>query len=308
MRRLRLILGIVLASIAVTTLVTQAGPLPQRIPLPDGFQPEGIAIGKGRHFYTGSLSTGAIYRGHLRTGEGSVFVRGRQGRSAVGLSLNRRRLFVAGGGTGRAYVYNARSGDRLATYTLTEEPTFVNDVVATEKAAWFTDSVNPVLYRVPIRRNRGLGPQASVRTVPLRGDIRYREGFNVNGIDATANGMKLVIVQSNTGKLFTVSPRTGRTREIDLGGGKVTNGDGLLLDGRRLFVVQNSQNRIAVVDLGRRLGSGEVVRRLRDEDFDVPTTVAEKGDQLYVVNARFTTPPTPETEYWIARRAKPPRN
>ena len=307
MRRLRLILGIVLGSIAVSSLAIQAGQLPGRIPLPDGFQPEGIAIGNRPHFYVGSIPTGAIYRGNLLTGEGSVIVEGREGRSAIGLSLDRHRLFVAGGETGRAYVHNVRSGDTLASYGLTEEPTFVNDVVATDRAAWFTDSVNPVLYRVPIRRNGALGHKRSVQTVRLTGDIRYREGFNVNGIEATENGLKLVIVQSNTGKLFTVSSRTGRTREIDLGGARVTNGDGLLLDGRRLFVVQNFQNRIAVVDLGPRLRSGEVVRRFRDEDFDVPTTVAEKGDQLYVVNARFTTPPTPETEYWIARRAKPPR-
>jgi sugar lactone lactonase YvrE len=307
MRRLRLIVGIVLASVAVTALVTQAGPRPDRIPLPDGFQPEGIAIGRDANFYVGSIPTGAIYRGSLRTHKGSVFVRGGEGRSAIGLSFDRNRLFVAGGDTGKAYVYSARSGNRLASYGLTEKPTFVNDVVATTRAAWFTDSLNPVLYRVPIRRNGDLGGKGSVVTVRLTGDIRYLEGFNVNGIDATRDGTKLVIVQSNTGKLFTVSPRSGRTREIDLGGAKVTNGDGLLLDGRRLFVVQNAQNLIAVVELAPRLGSGEVVRRLRDEDFDVPTTVADMGNQLYVVNARFTTPPTPESEYWTARRAKPAR-
>jgi len=65
-----------------------------------------------------------------------------------------------------------------------------------------------------------------------------------------------VVVQSNTGKLFTVNPRTGLTREIDLGGATVTNGDGLLLHGRVLLVVRNRLNLIAVVKLSGSLSSG----------------------------------------------------
>jgi hypothetical protein len=47
-------------------------------------------------------------------------------------------------------------------------------------------------------------------------DIAYGEGFNANGIDSLRGGHTLVIVQSNTGKLFRVNPRNGRTREIAL--------------------------------------------------------------------------------------------
>jgi hypothetical protein len=54
-------------------------------------------------------------------------------------------------------------------------------------------------------------------------------------------------VQSRNGKLFTVNARTGRTREIHLGGADVTNGDGILLRGRTLYVVQNQDDQIAVV-------------------------------------------------------------
>jgi hypothetical protein len=31
----------------------------------------------------------------------------------------------------------------------------------------------------------------------------------------------------------------------------------------------------------------------------VPTTVAAFGNTLYLVNARFSTPATPQTPYWI---------
>lgn len=81
----------------------------------------------------------------------------------------------------------------------------------------------------------------------------------------------------------------------------MVNGDGLLLRGRRLYVVQNQDNRVAVVRLERNLKRGRVVRRIRNEDFDVPTTIVAVGGSLYVANARFGTDPTPDTEYWLTR-------
>jgi len=101
---------------------------PEVIPLPDGFQPEGIVI-SGRTFYVGSIPTGASYRGDLRSGLGSVLVRGGEGRAAIGIDIDRRRLFdhgrlfVAGGPTGKAFVYDARTGRETATYELATRAT-----------------------------------------------------------------------------------------------------------------------------------------------------------------------------------------
>jgi sugar lactone lactonase YvrE len=275
---------------------------PETIPLPNGFQPEGIAIG-GNTFYVGSIPTGAIYRGNLRTGKGAVLVPAEAGKAAIGLALDRGRLYVAGGSTGEAYVYDARTGRELARYVLTTGATFVNDVVVTRTAAWFTDSVNQVLYRVPLGQGGRPGPGSPVQPIPLTGDIQYTTGFNVNGIDATPNGKTLVLVQSNTGKLFTATP-AGLTREIDLGGGSVPNGDGILLDGRSLYVVQNRDNKIAKIVLDPRLRSGRIVRYLTDPDFRVPTTIDDHGRRLYAVNARFGTPPTPTTDYDVVQLRK----
>ena len=69
-------------------------------------------------------------------------------------------------------------------------------------------------------------------------------------------------------------------------------------------MVQNRLNRIAVVRLDRDLDSGRIVRTITNPDFDVPTTVARQRGSLYLPNARFTTPPTPATEYWITRVGK----
>ena len=303
MRRRAVLVLVALAAVALGGAQAAAQKAyPETIPLPNGFQPEGIAIG-GNTFYVGSIPTGAIYRGNLRTGKGAVLVPAEAGKAAIGLALDRGRLYVAGGSTGEAYVYDARTGRELARYVLTTGATFVNDVVVTRTAAWFTDSVNQVLYRVPLGQGGRPGPGSPVQPIPLTGDIQYTTGFNVNGIDATPNGKTLVLVQSNTGKLFTATP-AGVTREIDLGGGSVPNGDGILLDGRSLYVVQNRDNKIAKIVLDPRLRSGRIVRYLTDPDFRVPTTIDDHGRRLYAVNARFGTPPTPTTDYDVVQLRK----
>lgn len=300
----RILLAVAAAAVITATAVTAATTaFPNRIDLPDGFQPEGIAT-SGEQFYVGSIPTGAVYRGSLRTGQGSLLVQAQTGRAAIGMKVDRGRLFVAGGGTGMAFVYDASSGADVTSYQLSTGGSFVNDVVVTKQAAWFTDSFKPVLYRVPLGPSGRPGAASAVRTVQLTGDYVHGSGFNVNGIDATANGRTLVIVQSGTGKLFTVTPK-GVTKAIALAGGEsVVNGDGILLDGKTLYVVQNRSNVVAKIALSPNLRSGRVVRRISSAGFDVPTTLAEQGGRLYAVNARFTTTPTPTTDYWVTRLKK----
>jgi hypothetical protein len=299
----RSIVAIVVAFVFAGALPAGARPFPEQIDLPDGFAPEGIAIA-GSTFYTGSLVDGDVYRGSLRTGAGDRLVDDREGRIAVGMKFDRGLLYVAGGDTGEAYVYDASTGADVESYSFPEAG-FINDVVVTKEAAWFTDSFNQVLYKVPVAPNGTPGGQADVETVPLTGDIVFQDGFNVNGIDATPDGSTLVIVQSNTGQLFTVDASSGETTEIDLGGEDVTNGDGILLDGSTLFVVQNFFNEVAEVALSPDLSTGTVVSRTGSDGFDVPTTVAEFGNRLYLPNARFGTPVTPTTDYWITQIRKP---
>ena len=198
-------------------------------------------------------------------------------------------------------MYRAGTGKLVRQYTLTSDPTFINDVTLTRHAAYFTDSVNQRLYVLALKRHGRL--PAHARTLPLTGDLQYDNDpstFELNGI-AAAGHDRLITVQSRTGKLFLVNARNGRTHEIDLGGGSVPNGDGILLKGRTLYVVQNQDNKIAVVHLKNGLRRGEIKRYLTDSDFDVPTTIASKGGFLWAVNARFSTPPTPDTTYDVVR-------
>jgi sugar lactone lactonase YvrE len=269
---------------------------PSTIPLPDGFRPEGIAIGALPFGYFGSLADGAIYRANLVTGQGRVISPG-PGTPSVGLALDRGRLFVAGGNAGDARVVSARTGDVLASYPLAGGVSFVNDVVVTPDAAYFTDSLSPTLYRVPLGHHGALPAPGEVHPVPLTGDFMQQQGFNANGISRTPDRTGLLVIQSNTGLLFRVDPATGAATTVDLGGATLPAGDGMLLRGRTLYVVQNQLNQVAVLRLSHDGTAGTVVGQLTDPRFDVPTTVAAFGPRLYLPNARFGTAPTPTTPY-----------
>ena len=111
----------------------------------------------------------------------------------------------------------------------------------------------------------------------------------------------LLVAQSNTGKLFRVDPATGTADEVDLGGAALTSADGLELRGHMLYVVRNVDNVVTVVRLGSQLASGVVLGDITDPGLDVPTTATVAAGRLWVVNARFGTPPTPDTDYWITQ-------
>jgi sugar lactone lactonase YvrE len=220
---------------------------------------------------------------------------------------NRGRLFVAGGSAGTGRVIDARTGELLSEYHFAETPTFVNDVVLTRSTVWFTDSARPQLYGLPLGRNGSLPDQSQVVTLPLEGAWEQMPGNNANGIVQTPDHRALIVVQTATGLLFRVDPSTGVATKINLGSTlSLPNGDGLLLEGRTLYVVQNRDNQVAVVKLNRSGTTGQLVDTLTSRDFDVPTTVASFGNSLYLPNARFrpTGTPPPE-EFWITRIDKP---
>jgi sugar lactone lactonase YvrE len=287
----------------VVVAAAAAKAFPEVIPLPNGWRPEGVEAGRQHTLFVSSIPTGAVRQVDVRTGDQFTLVDPMPGRSAIGLEYDRRgeRLFVAGGGTGAAYVYDAETGDPIKDYLLTPAaPRFINDVAFTKKAVYFTDSQRPWLYKLSLG-HRGALPDAA-ETVPLSGDYVHQAGFNLNGIVATPNGKTLILVQSNTGKLFTADPKTGVTNLIDVDAPEpLVNGDGILLRGKTLYVVQNRLNKIAVLRLDRKLRSARLVTELTDKDFDVPTTVAALGRKLYAINARFGTPMTPETTYDVVK-------
>jgi sugar lactone lactonase YvrE len=306
MRRIALFAAVA-ALLPTAATGSSATVFPDSIALPNAWLPEGIAIAPDGTFYSGSRVDGAVYAGSLRTGEGDIVVPGQPGiRVAVGVDYDRGRLFVAGGGTGDGYVYDAETGATIATYDFSSLPppqTFVNDVIVTRTAAWFTESRFAVLYKVPLGPDGTPGP--TFETVSLTSPGSATPPANSNGIDATPNGETLIIVQSSPGRLFTVDPETGVADLIELTGGDALNGDGIHLDGGTLYVVKNVQNRIAVIELEPGLAAGTIATHIvKSPGFAVPTTVDEFGKWLYAVNARFGTPNTPDTTYSIEQVEK----
>lgn len=303
----RSLVVLLLAALSLTMIgATSASAFPDVIHLPNGWRPEGIASGTGTIFYVGSVATGAVYQGDLRTGDGHVLVPPQTGRSAAGLKYDVRSdlLYVAGASTGHAYVYNAETGATVVDIPLTTSPNFINDVAITRDAVYFTNSSQAVLYRVPLSNNGDLPLPPKVEEISLSGDYQLiANAFNANGIVATPNGKTLIIVNTAVGALYNVDQETGVATRIDLGGGAVFNGDGLWLQGKTLYVVENFSNQIAVVRLSSDFLSGTIVDTITDPGvFGVPTTIAEFGSALYAVNSHFDImSPTPDTPYEVVR-------
>jgi sugar lactone lactonase YvrE len=284
-----LLIASVVGSLAVPAAARE--PFPASVPLPDGFYPEGITIGRGHEFYAGSLLDGAIYRGDLRTGDGEVFVAGTPGRVTVGIFFDERSGLLWGvgsdAGSSVVLVHDGATGALVERIEL--DGAFLNDVVVTRDAVFVTDSLADVLWTIPLdSRGRPDGPPTAL---PLSGDFTFVTTgdlpINLNGIVATPDGSTLVAVHSTLGVLYRIDPATGEATEIDLAGGGVPSGDGLVLQGRTLYVVQNFLNQVSVVTLAPDLSSGEVIDVITSELFRVPTTGARFGGDLYVVNARF---------------------
>ncbi|MFG2331935.1 superoxide dismutase [Streptomyces sp. NPDC048604] len=268
------------------------GRWPTRFALPRGFQPEGVAIGHSPYAYFGSLADGAVYRASLASGEGRIIHQGLgTDRSTVGLKIDRaeRRLFLAGGWSREIRVVDPRSGALLRNFTgLGADTTMVNDVVLTPGAAWFTDSFQPQLYRLALDVTGE--PGHAIETVPLGGDWVQGADFTANGIERTPDGRALLVVNcaKDGGSLMRVDPRSGQARTVDLGDLRIPAGDGLLLLGRELYIVQQQKNQIDVVRLDAAGTRGTAIARITDpERFCVPTTAAVWGDRIYLPNARF---------------------
>ncbi|MEO8283059.1 MAG: hypothetical protein ABI568_06590 [Pseudarthrobacter sp.] len=301
-RRTAMVFLAVMGFLAPVGPATATPPKDSVIVLDGAKSAEGIAAGEGTTFYAGDLMLGDIYRGDIRSGKAELFIEvsdfDATPRAAVGMKADVRNdlLFVAGGATGKAYVYDTASGEPVKDYTLALG--FINDVTLTGEGAWFTNSVAAELYFIPVGSHGRLG---EVRTLKLHGPAADLSGsFNLNGIAAADDGRTLIVAHSGLGKLFTVNTKTGESAEI--AGVDVPNVDGILVRGNQLWAVQNFSNQISRFRLDDDLASGELRKVITSPDFKVPTTVAffgytRFGSTLAAVNAKFND--TTATQYEV---------
>jgi sugar lactone lactonase YvrE len=289
----------------------------------DGSLPEGFTIGRGTTAYNGSID-GAIYKVDLRTGQGETLVEPEPVFDPsvdcykLGMRVDPRTnyLFVAGCDHGNAYVFDADNGALIAIYDMplpadTGDDTWqiVNDLAITKDAVYFTDSHQPLLYRLPLSRNGGLPVSNAVTAIKLVGDFVNiaEEDFccGANGIVASADGRTLVVGHSNFTQLFRVDPTSGQADEIAVVGPLTGFLDGLVLhNDRTLYVLTPGEtgpegDRVQVVKLAKDLLTGEFLGTISDpENTDGIASGALFGNSLYVNNGHYFSE---GPEVWITR-------
>jgi N-acetylneuraminic acid mutarotase len=283
---------------------------PNLIPLNvAGFEAEGITLGYDHDFFVSafsyssfflgapqpSLQSGAIYKGNLRTGEGSLLVQP-TGTPIGGLSHDPRTdyLYVAKGTPqGGVLVYQGATGALIAdiTFTIGADYKVINDVLVTETGVYCTDSASPFLYKILVGEGGTLPAEPVVAELEMTGFVMNPDPteFNANGLVSSADGKQLIVINISTGVLYFVDAETGATAPISISGKsqRFVNGDGLYLDGHTLYICQNFSNKIAVVQLSEDLTEGTFERNLVSLNIDVPTTILGYGDSIYAINTHF---------------------
>jgi sugar lactone lactonase YvrE len=267
------------------------GSLPTRYVLPgSSVFPEGVAYDeRTQRVFVSSTTDGTVFAGDAGDETLTLFLApGANGRTtAIGLDVDGDgHLFVAGGATGRVFVYDANTGAHIATLSGGSAPTFINDIaVDADGVAYITDSMSPVIYRV---MPNGAGGYTIERWLELAGTpIVYTAGFNLNGIVVSSNSRYLFTVQSNTGRLFRIEIATKEIVPLDVGGALFPAGDGLWMHGNSLYVLQNQQELITEIHVQPNQARGTVVGQTTDPSFMFPTSLVTARGRMLVVNSQF---------------------
>jgi len=289
------------ASLAFAALLGSTPVLAQSgvtvLPLPEAAAyPEGVAVDPATGaIYTNSANTGVVFRVDPDTGA-VVRIADPLGLGdsppakpvsvALGLKADGQgRLWVAGARTGSMHVVDIATGERLARFTTPEGAWLINDVALTPDAAYFTDTLRPVLWRVARDSvvDGALEPWLSFEGTALE----YGEEPNLNGIVATPDGRFLIVVLMKTGRLFRIDTHSREVAAIDAGSSALDGGDGLALVGQRLFLVRQSASEVVALDLSPDLATAVEAKRIKPSELAWPATVAVRGDRLIVANSQL---------------------
>ncbi|WP_034387071.1 superoxide dismutase family protein [Deinococcus sp. YIM 77859] len=265
--------------------------------------PEGVAYDARRGvIYTGSAVNGTIYAINAATGAVRKFQEGgalgRQ--AALGLKVDGQgRLWVAGGAQGTVSVLTPDGMTLKVLQTPPSPSPYINDLTpAPDGNVYVTDSTRPVIFRVD--RNLNLTAWLDLAGTP----VKYGPGINLNGITATPDGRSLLVVQTNTGELWRIDLRTKAVRRVMTG---LMSGDGLLLDGRTLYVARNRDGVVSKVSLSADYGTGQLVAEEPVRGLRFPATLALVGGDLVVTQAqldRLMAGTPPETPFRLTRFRK----
>jgi hypothetical protein len=184
--------------------------------------PEGVAFDlRSGQFFVSRTGTGAIFSGKLDQAALQPFIAGGAKGSAplaTGLKVRKGLLYVAGASTGTISVFDIATKALVAQFAT--GGAFVNDLDLTDDGDVFaTDSGKAFIYRVDASKvktgARGSVASGDVEAINVAPEIDVDpDAFNLNGIvvreddgegDDDGDGVELIVVQSNTGKLFRIA-------------------------------------------------------------------------------------------------------
>ena len=291
--------GFLLTAVAVALLATpaRAHDRDRDFDLPQaGVYIEGIGVDEhaGVFYVSSTNQSGTIYRGRLSGRERrlEVWQPATPGNDGRGIEVDRAgRVFVAGGPAAEVRVFDRR-GALLAELPTGVSGSYLNDLwIGPDGAAYVTDSSLPVIWRVSNRS----GHWRVDRFLDVSGTIAYTPpltDFDLGGITLSRSGRYLLTTQGTTGQLWRIDLWTRRISEVDLGGTRVVNADGIVLRGHTLYVVQNFSRQISKLRLGRRFESGTLERVLPTPADRTFTTAKPVGRTLLAVDSKFGFPAT----------------
>jgi sugar lactone lactonase YvrE len=307
-RLLAIVVALAVPALAAVVAAAPAGAgLPNSYILPgNSVFPEGVTVRPGSNqFFVSSTGSGAIFRGTLNRARTSVFLPGgRDGRTtAIGVRATRDQVIVAGGTTGRIWIYDLDS-KRLVRRYETGAGGIVNDIaIAPDGDIYVTDDMRPLLFRIPAshRKQPRRGAQRLQPFIRFSSAVAPPGTLGPNGIVAFGDRY-LLTVTTGTGDLWRIDRRTKRVRKVDLGDENLLGGDGMARDGLTLYAVRRASE-VAVVRLQSDLTRGRLTRSITSPTFRFPTTVAIAGNRLLVVNSQFraTNPVLPFTVSAVRR-------
>lgn len=266
------------------------------IPLPPGVRAEGVTHAAGTNYLAADISTGNIYLIDIESGLITSAVRARTPRVGVGLYATKKYIVNAGAGPARGapsaglHVYDLVTGEEAGSCSI-DDGVFVNDVVADGSYAYYTDSGQPVIYKLSLTTL----PNCNVIRIPLPSAFQG-EGFRGNGIIKYKGG--LIVVNSSLGALFFVDLLLKNRVSRITGDGTVTNADGIdiVKRGTRylLYIAQNRLNLVSEWVVIMTNNRQVFVKKRRDFSrpaaFRTPTTVAVNGRTVVVANFNFDAP------------------
>jgi Cu-Zn family superoxide dismutase len=256
--------------------------------------PEGIGFDPAGYIFVAGASDGTLVRLDLKSGRSTLIAKAGVLLPAdseifprmLGMKVDSaKRLWIAGGRTGKIFVLDTNTGRLVKQLTVPGTGSVLNDAVVTTDAVYVTDTLRPTLWRIPLQGNQIGEPEA---WVDFNGTpIEYAQGRNLNGIAKNSAGTSLIVIQMDKGLLFKIDAVSKAVVPIDVGEEVLTAGDGLELDGNTLYLVRQSEAEVVALRLSPDFRSGKVIARFKDPALQWPATAVKVGNELLVVNSQF---------------------